>query len=153
METIGLRSTVFTFDEKEIVGDGGGGGERERVGGGGRRWWRWRQEVPEESCFSFFRKWSKGKQKEKVNNMVLFDKATYDKLLAEALKWRFRKWWLKKRELWLLMESLIINELLKPAEDERHYEAAVGVDVSLEAILLCGFDKERRSLSVNRINE
>ena len=33
-------------------------------------------------------KWSKGKQKEKVNNMVLFDKATYDKLLAEAPKFK-----------------------------------------------------------------
>ncbi|KAM7498089.1 hypothetical protein LguiA_022503 [Lonicera macranthoides] len=32
------------------------------------------------------KKWSKGKQKEKVNNMVLFDKATYDKLLSEAPK-------------------------------------------------------------------
>ncbi|KAK1414446.1 hypothetical protein QVD17_30190 [Tagetes erecta] len=34
------------------------------------------------------KKWSKGKQKEKVNNMVLFDKATYDKLLAEAPKFK-----------------------------------------------------------------
>ncbi|KAG6417548.1 hypothetical protein SASPL_119731 [Salvia splendens] len=33
-------------------------------------------------------KWSKGKQKEKVNNMVLFDKATYDKLLTEAPKYK-----------------------------------------------------------------
>ncbi|KAL9994475.1 putative ribosomal protein S25 [Helianthus debilis subsp. tardiflorus] len=33
-------------------------------------------------------KWSKGKQKEKVNNMVLFDKATYDKLLSEAPKFK-----------------------------------------------------------------
>ncbi|KAL5559582.1 hypothetical protein UlMin_035793 [Ulmus minor] len=32
--------------------------------------------------------WSKGKQKEKVNNMVLFDHATYDKLLAEAPKFK-----------------------------------------------------------------
>ncbi|GKD77091.1 40S ribosomal protein S25, partial [Tanacetum coccineum] len=34
------------------------------------------------------KKWSKGKQKEKVNNMVLFDKATYDKLLVEAPKFK-----------------------------------------------------------------
>ncbi|KAL6132949.1 hypothetical protein ACLB2K_065186 [Fragaria x ananassa] len=34
------------------------------------------------------KKWSKGKQKEKVNNMVLFDQATYDKLLSEALKFK-----------------------------------------------------------------
>ncbi|CAI7816295.1 unnamed protein product [Closterium sp. NIES-53] len=31
-------------------------------------------------------KWSKGKQKEKVNNMVLFDQATYDKMLTEIPK-------------------------------------------------------------------
>ncbi|KAJ6901622.1 Ribosomal protein S25 family protein [Populus alba x Populus x berolinensis] len=34
------------------------------------------------------KKWSKGKQKEKVNNMVLFDQATYDKLLSEAPKYK-----------------------------------------------------------------
>ncbi|EPS74145.1 hypothetical protein M569_00609, partial [Genlisea aurea] len=34
------------------------------------------------------KKWSKGKQSEKVNNMVLFDKATYDKLLSEAPKYK-----------------------------------------------------------------
>ncbi|GJV50043.1 zinc knuckle CX2CX4HX4C containing protein [Tanacetum coccineum] len=35
-------------------------------------------------CWIVLQKWSKGRQKEKVNNMVLFDKATYDKLLSEA---------------------------------------------------------------------
>ncbi|KAL6205286.1 hypothetical protein ACLB2K_022548 [Fragaria x ananassa] len=34
------------------------------------------------------KKWSKGKQKEKVNNMVLFDHATSDKLLLEAPKFK-----------------------------------------------------------------
>nr|PNR35791.1 hypothetical protein PHYPA_021641 [Physcomitrium patens] len=34
------------------------------------------------------KKWSKGKQKEKVNNMVLFDQATYDKLLSEVPKFK-----------------------------------------------------------------
>lgn len=34
------------------------------------------------------KKWSKGKQKEKVNNMVLLDQATYDKLLSEAPKFK-----------------------------------------------------------------
>ncbi|KAG6765082.1 hypothetical protein POTOM_029096 [Populus tomentosa] len=34
------------------------------------------------------KKWSKGKQKEKVNNLVLFDQATYDKLLSEAPKYK-----------------------------------------------------------------
>merc|ERR1711904_50045 len=32
------------------------------------------------------KKWSKGKVKEKLNNLVLFDKPTYDKLLAEVPK-------------------------------------------------------------------
>ncbi|KAF9589971.1 hypothetical protein IFM89_029708 [Coptis chinensis] len=34
------------------------------------------------------KKWSKGKQKEKVNNMVLFDQASYDKLLFEVPKYK-----------------------------------------------------------------
>ncbi|XP_047339830.1 S-type anion channel SLAH4-like [Impatiens glandulifera] len=34
------------------------------------------------------KKWSKGKQKEKVNNMVLFDKPTFEKLLSEAPKFK-----------------------------------------------------------------
>lgn len=29
-------------------------------------------------------KWSKGKVRDKLNNLVLFDKATYDKLLKEV---------------------------------------------------------------------
>ncbi|KAL6772010.1 RPS25 [Auxenochlorella protothecoides x Auxenochlorella symbiontica] len=34
------------------------------------------------------KKWSKGKLKEKVNNQVLFDKATYDKLQNEVPKYK-----------------------------------------------------------------
>ncbi|MQL73016.1 hypothetical protein Taro_005371 [Colocasia esculenta] len=34
------------------------------------------------------KKWSKGKQKEKVNNAVLFDQATYDKILSEVPKYK-----------------------------------------------------------------
>ncbi|KAF8054880.1 ARSA1 [Scenedesmus sp. PABB004] len=34
------------------------------------------------------KKWSKGKMKEKVNNLVLFDQATYDKLHAEVPKYK-----------------------------------------------------------------
>ncbi|MQM09893.1 hypothetical protein Taro_042771, partial [Colocasia esculenta] len=34
------------------------------------------------------KKWSKGKQKEKVNNAVLFDQATYDKMLLEVPKYK-----------------------------------------------------------------
>ncbi|KAG6721179.1 hypothetical protein I3842_03G099600 [Carya illinoinensis] len=33
-------------------------------------------------------KWSRGGQKEKVNNMVLFDQGTNDKLLSEAPKYK-----------------------------------------------------------------
>eukprot|EP00250_Pteridium_aquilinum_P001714 c11917_g1_i1 orf=176-505(+) len=34
------------------------------------------------------KKWSKGKQKEKVNNMVMFDQATYDKMMSEVPKYK-----------------------------------------------------------------
>jgi small subunit ribosomal protein S25e len=34
------------------------------------------------------KKWSKGKMKEKVNNLVLFDQPTYDKLIAEVPKYK-----------------------------------------------------------------
>ncbi|RWW30666.1 hypothetical protein GW17_00004739 [Ensete ventricosum] len=33
-------------------------------------------------------KWSKGKQKEKVNNAVLFDQVNYDKMLSEVPKFK-----------------------------------------------------------------
>ena len=33
-------------------------------------------------------KWSKGKQKEKVNNAILFDQANYDKMLSEVPKYK-----------------------------------------------------------------
>merc|ERR1719454_2284833 len=32
------------------------------------------------------KKWSKGKVKEKLSNMVLFDKSTYDKMIADVPK-------------------------------------------------------------------
>jgi ribosomal protein S25 len=34
--------------------------------------------------FHILQKWSKGKVRDKLNNQVLFDKATYDKLLKEV---------------------------------------------------------------------
>ncbi|KAI4978121.1 hypothetical protein ZWY2020_014675, partial [Hordeum vulgare] len=34
------------------------------------------------------KKWSKGKKTEKVNNAVLFNQATYDKLLTEVPKYK-----------------------------------------------------------------
>ena len=32
------------------------------------------------------KKWSKGKTRDKLNNLVLFDKSTYDKLMKEVRK-------------------------------------------------------------------
>ncbi|XP_020675513.1 40S ribosomal protein S25-4-like [Dendrobium catenatum] len=62
------------------------------------------------------KKWSKGKQKEKVNNAVLFDQASYDKMLTEVPKYkmitpsvlsdRLRVWVL------LLFFGLTVNFLL-----------------------------------------
>ena len=40
--------------------------------------------VPSRSCPS--QKWSKGKVKEKLSNLVLFDKTTYEKMLADVPK-------------------------------------------------------------------
>jgi len=34
------------------------------------------------------KKWNKGKAKEKLNNLVLFDKPTYEKLYKEVPSWR-----------------------------------------------------------------
>ncbi|XP_055710198.1 40S ribosomal protein S25 [Phlebotomus papatasi] len=34
------------------------------------------------------KKWSKGKVRDKLNNQVLFDKATYDKFLKEVPHWK-----------------------------------------------------------------
>jgi len=45
-----------------------------------------KEKAPAKSGGGRRRKWSKGKQKEKVNNAVLFDQATtYDKLLSEVI--------------------------------------------------------------------
>lgn len=37
---------------------------------------------------SVLQKWSKGKNKDKVNNQVLFDKTTYEKLMSEVPKYK-----------------------------------------------------------------
>lgn len=55
------------------------------------RFWIWSCFSPLFFCLNFgvhLQKWSKGKQKEKVNNMVLFDQASYDKLLTEVPKYK-----------------------------------------------------------------
>mmetsp|Transcript_10026 Transcript_10026/g.17463 ORF Transcript_10026/g.17463 Transcript_10026/m.17463 type:complete len:119 (-) Transcript_10026:537-893(-) len=46
------------------------------------------------------KKWSKGKQKEKVTNAVLFDKPTFEKLLSEVPKYK-------------LITASVISERLK----------------------------------------
>ena len=38
--------------------------------------------------YVLLQKWSKGKNKDKFNNQVLFDKPNYDKLLAEVPKYK-----------------------------------------------------------------
>ena len=35
-------------------------------------------------CFVYLQKWSKGKVRDKLNNLVLFDKGTYEKLYKEV---------------------------------------------------------------------
>ena len=39
------------------------------------------------------KKWSKGKSRDKLNNLVLFDKATYDKLYKEGACSLFEKFY------------------------------------------------------------
>merc|ERR1719247_3109550 len=34
------------------------------------------------------KKWSKGKVREKLNNLMCFDQATYDKMMKEAASWK-----------------------------------------------------------------
>ncbi|KAJ8763061.1 hypothetical protein K2173_023266 [Erythroxylum novogranatense] len=57
------------------------------------------------------RKWSKGKQKEKVNNMVLFDQAPYDKLLSEAPNYKLITPLKKKKGLRKLSRSIVRNDI------------------------------------------
>lgn len=45
-------------------------------------------------------KWSKGKVRDKLNNQVLFDKATYEKLLKEV-------------PIWKLITPSVVSERLK----------------------------------------
>ncbi|XP_021917337.1 40S ribosomal protein S25 isoform X2 [Zootermopsis nevadensis] len=46
------------------------------------------------------KKWSKGKVRDKLNNQVLFDKATYEKLLKEV-------------PIWKLITPSVVSERLK----------------------------------------
>nr|GEW01623.1 NB-ARC domains-containing protein [Tanacetum cinerariifolium] len=59
------------------------------------------------------KKWSKGKQKEKLNNMVLF-KATYDKLLVEAPKFKLINPLILSDRLRALLEVLCYYAIRKP---------------------------------------
>ena len=40
------------------------------------------------SLFCLLQKWSKGKVRDKLNNMILFDKPTYDKFYKEVPTWK-----------------------------------------------------------------
>ncbi|KDD76826.1 ribosomal protein S25 [Helicosporidium sp. ATCC 50920] len=86
MKAVDLRSRRLSLRKKEKIG----------------RLLHWgRQEAPKEqkskeakalaamsSSKGKRKKWSKGKMKEKVNNQVLFDKATYEKLNGEVPKYK-----------------------------------------------------------------
>uniref|UniRef100_A0A1B0EXD8 40S ribosomal protein S25 n=1 Tax=Phlebotomus papatasi TaxID=29031 RepID=A0A1B0EXD8_PHLPP len=50
------------------------------------------------------KKWSKGKVRDKLNNQVLFDKATYDKFLKEVPHWK-------------LITPSVVSERLKGCSD------------------------------------
>merc|ERR1712154_360315 len=56
----GAKAAPAKAPPKKKEGGGGGGGKAKK------------------------KKWSKGKTRDKLNNLVLFDKATYDKLLKEV---------------------------------------------------------------------
>ena len=63
------------------------------------------------------KKWSKGKVKEKLSNLVLFDKITYDKMLADVPK------------LKLITPSIISEKLKVRGRARARARARVGVGV------------------------
>merc|ERR1711939_837279 len=60
------------------------------------------------------KKWSKGKMKEKVNNQVLFDKATHEKLHSEVPKYKLITPSVLADRLWIngSLARVAIRELL-----------------------------------------
>ncbi|GBF95873.1 40S ribosomal protein S25 [Raphidocelis subcapitata] len=82
------------------------------------------------------KKWSKGKVKEKVNNLVLFDQATYDKLISEVPKYKMITPSILADRLRLngslaraAIRELITKGLIKPVAEharQKIYTRAVG---------------------------
>jgi small subunit ribosomal protein S25e len=63
-----------------------------------------------------FQKWSKGKLKDKVNNAVLFDQATYDKLLSEVPKYKQITPSILSERLRVITRSRSVMFVCKPCE-------------------------------------
>ncbi|KAI8468707.1 MAG: component of cytosolic 80S ribosome and 40S small subunit [Monoraphidium minutum] len=82
------------------------------------------------------KKWSKGKVKEKVNNLVLFDQATYDKLISEVPKYKMITPSILADRLRLngslaraAITELLAKQLIKPVAEhasQKIYTRAVG---------------------------
>merc|ERR1711973_906947 len=67
------------------------------------------------------KKWSKGKTRDKLNNLVLFDKATYDKLLKEVPTYK------------LITPSIVRGSLAKRGLDELHEKGLIKLVLSHHA--------------------
>jgi small subunit ribosomal protein S25e len=82
------------------------------------------------------KKWSKGKLKEKVNNLVLFDQGTYDKMIAEVPKYKMITASILSDRLRVngslaraAITELLAKGLIKPVAENHHqkiYTRAVG---------------------------
>jgi len=82
------------------------------------------------------KKWSKGKLKEKVNNLVLFDQGTYDKMMAEVPKYKMITPSILSDRLRVggslarsAIRELLAKGLIKPIAESSHqkiYTRAVG---------------------------
>ncbi|KIY96651.1 40S ribosomal protein S25-3 [Monoraphidium neglectum] len=82
------------------------------------------------------KKWSKGKVKEKVNNLVLFDQPTYDKLISEVPKYKMITPSILADRLRLngslaraAIRELLAKQLIKPVAEhsnQKIYTRAVG---------------------------
>jgi hypothetical protein len=57
--------------------------------------------------WSGLQKWSKGK--EKVNNVLLFDQATYDKLISKQLRFRLTNIFVALHVLYVSVRGLIVE--------------------------------------------
>ncbi|KAH9330547.1 hypothetical protein KI387_002655, partial [Taxus chinensis] len=71
-------------------------------------------------------KWSKGKQSEEANNMVLFDQASYDKFLSEAPKYK------------LITQSILSDRLREHQEEVNKLSEKTSGEIKMNAIMQPG---------------